>query len=85
MALIIFFCGLAMAGVGIGGYGVQVIRDVESILPDHEVVVEPSSESRDKLQELLSKRQALITQPSSPARDQALNEISHELRDLGRR
>jgi MFS family permease len=85
MALIIFFCGLAMAGVGIGGYGVQVIRDVESILPDHEVIVEPSSESRDKLQELLSKRQALITQPSSPERDQAINEISHELRDLGRR
>lgn len=85
MALIIFFCGLAMAGVGIGGYGVRVVRDVESILPDHEVIVGPSSESRDKLQELLAKRQALITQPSSPEWDQAIKEISHELRDLGRR
>ena len=85
MALIIFFCGLAMAGVGIGGYGVRVVRDAESILPDHEVIVRPSSESRDKLQELLSKRQALITQPSSPQRDQAIKEISQELRDLGRR
>ena len=85
MALIIFFCGLAMAGVGIGGYGVRVVRDAESILPDHEVNVGPSLESRDKLQELLSKRQALITQPSSPERDQAIKEISQELRDLGRR
>jgi hypothetical protein len=85
MALIMVFCGLAMAGVGIGGYGVRVVRDAESILPDHQVIVGPSADSRDKLQDLLSKRQALITQSSSPERDQALKDISQELRDLGRR
>jgi hypothetical protein len=85
MALIMVFCGLAMAGVGIGGYGVRVVRDAEEILPDHEVTVGPSAESQDKLQDLLAKRQDLITQPSSPERDQELKAISRELRDLGRR
>jgi len=85
MALIMVFCGLAMAGVGIGGYGVRVVRDTEILLPDHEVVVESSGEGRERLQELLARRQALITAPSSPERDQELKEVSQELRELGRR
>ncbi len=84
MALIMVFCGLAMAGVGVGGYGFRVIRDAESILPDHEVTVGPSSVSQEQLRDLLDKRQTLISQPSSPERDQELNEISRELRKLGR-
>jgi DHA3 family macrolide efflux protein-like MFS transporter len=85
MALIMVFCGLAMAGVGVGGYGFRVIRDVESILPDHEVTVGPNAVSQEQLRDLLDKRQTLISQPSSPERDQELNEISRELRELGRR
>jgi MFS family permease len=84
MALIMVFCGLAMAGVGVGGYGFRVIRDAESILPDHEVTVGPSAVSQEQLRDLLDKRQTLISQPSSPERDQELNEISRELRKLGR-
>jgi hypothetical protein len=85
MALIIVFCGLAMAGVGVGGYGVRVVRDVEVILPDHEVIVEPGGDLRQQLQDLLEKRQGLITAPVTAERDKALNDISHELRELGRR
>ena len=84
MALIMVFCGLAMAGVGIGGYGVQVVRDAEEILPDHEDTLGPTEESQQQLQDLLAKRQVLIAQPPSPEREQALNAISQALRDLGR-
>lgn len=85
MALIIVFSGLAMAGVGLGGYGVRVVRDVESILPDHEVVLDPGGDMRKQLQDLLEKRQTLITAPVTAELDKALNDISHELRELGRR
>jgi MFS family permease len=36
IALIIFFAGLGMTLVGLGGYGIHVIRDAEAILPDHD-------------------------------------------------
>jgi len=85
MALIIVFCGLAMAGVGVGGYGVRVVRDAELILPDHEVTVGPSTDDREQLQDLLAKRQSLITHPASPERDHELKEVSQQLRELGRR
>jgi len=85
MALIMVFCGLAMAGVGVGGYGVRVVRDVESILPDHEVTVGPGTDDREQLQDLLARRQTLITQPASPERDHELKEVSQQLRELGRR
>jgi hypothetical protein len=85
MALIIVFCGLAMAGVGVGGYSVRVVRDVESILPDHEVIVEAGPDLRQQLQDLMEKRQDLITQPVTIERDQEIKEISRELRELGRR
>jgi hypothetical protein len=85
MALIIVFSGLAMTGVGIGSYGVRVVRDVESILPDHEVVLDPGGDMRKQLQDLLEKRQTLITAPVTAELDKALNDISHELRELGRR
>jgi DHA3 family macrolide efflux protein-like MFS transporter len=40
MGLIMFFCGIAAALVGVGGYLVPAIRNVETILPDHEATVE---------------------------------------------
>jgi MFS family permease len=84
MALIMVFSGLAMAGVGMSGYGVRVVRDAESILPDHEVVVEPSGDLSEQLQGLLARRATLITAPASLERDQELKVISQELRKLGR-
>jgi MFS family permease len=42
MSLIIVFCGLAMSLVGLGGYGVRVVRQAETLLPDHDVIVEGS-------------------------------------------
>ena len=38
MGLIIVFCGLAIALVGLTGYFVESIRNAESILPDHDTL-----------------------------------------------
>jgi hypothetical protein len=40
MSLILVLSGLAAAGVGLAGYAVRLVRDAETILPDHTVVVE---------------------------------------------
>jgi hypothetical protein len=37
MALIMVFCGLGGALAGLSGYVVRAVRDVEVILPDHDV------------------------------------------------
>jgi hypothetical protein len=74
-----------MSAVGASGYGVRVIRDAESILPDHEVVVESGVDLRERLNDLLEKRQGLITAPVTAERDLELQEISRELRELGRK
>jgi MFS family permease len=85
MSLIIIVCGLAMSAVGASGYGVRVIRDAESILPDHEVVVESGVDLHERLNDLLEKRQGLITAPVTVERDLELKQISRELRELGRK
>lgn len=85
MALIMIFSGLAMTGVGISGYGVRIVRDAETILPDHEVIVEPGGDLREQLRALLARRQELVTAPVSAERERALKEISRELRELGQR
>jgi len=74
-----------MAGVGIGGYGVRIVRDAKSLLPDHEVTVGPGTDDREQLQDLLARRQTLITQPASPERDHELKEVSRQLLELGRK
>ncbi len=40
MALILVLCGLGAAAVGLAGYGVRIVRDVEDILPDHDALAE---------------------------------------------
>jgi MFS family permease len=45
IALIIFFAGLAIILVGLGGYAIRVIRDAEAILPDHDEP--PTTQSAD--------------------------------------
>ena len=36
MALIVIFSGLATTLVGLGGFAVRTVRDVEQIQPDHD-------------------------------------------------
>jgi len=45
MGLLLVFCGLAAATVGLGGYFVPAIRNAEDILPDHDTLksAEPAS------------------------------------------
>ena len=44
MGLLVFFCGIGAALVGLAGYFVRPIRDAETILPDHDQLkkVEPA-------------------------------------------
>lgn len=36
MSLIIFICGLLIIGVGLGAYQIRLVRQVETIIPDHD-------------------------------------------------
>jgi MFS family permease len=85
MSLIIVFCGLAMSLVGVGGYAIREVRQAETLLPDHDVIVDGSFDFPTRLQELLEARQRWITQPDSLERQRALKGISGQLRELGRR
>jgi MFS transporter, DHA3 family, macrolide efflux protein len=38
MSLLIFFCGIASALVGVAGYYFKVVRNAEDILPDHDTL-----------------------------------------------
>jgi DHA3 family macrolide efflux protein-like MFS transporter len=84
MALIFIFTGLAAAGVGLAGYLVPFIRDVESILPDHDIASPDPEKRQHRLQQLLETRQQLITAPRTLAGERALKRISQELRAIGR-
>ncbi len=44
MSLIFIFAGLLAMLVGIGGYFIPQIRDVETILPDHDSLPEASDQ-----------------------------------------
>jgi MFS family permease len=46
MALILIFAGIAMTFVGLAGYTVRAVRDVEAILPDHEVAAAATPDLR---------------------------------------
>jgi hypothetical protein len=81
MGLLMFFSGIGASFVGLSGYFIRPIRDVEDILPDH--TQDALAEKRQTLDELLESRQALLSQPRSSNRDQALKDISQQLRLLG--
>jgi len=83
MGLLIFFAGLSASLVGFSGYFVRPIRDAEDILPDFDVLELEPSEKQSRLQELLDARQTLVGQPASEERDQALKDVSQQLRSLG--
>lgn len=77
--------------VGLSGYAFPVVRNVEEDLPDHDVVDLPAAPAsppqkrlrEQRLNELLSRRQDLLSQPASPDRQQALKLVSRDLRALG--
>jgi len=84
MALIFILVGMAAAVVSFGSYLIPSIRNVEQILPDHDVGHEIPDERHTRLQALLETRLSLVLSPRSSDRDKALKKISHELRALGK-
>ena len=45
MALMLIVFGALGALVGVGGYFVRVVRDAETLLPDHDAAPAPESET----------------------------------------
>ena len=83
MGLMISFAGIGAAMVGFSGFFIRPVRDAEDILPDFDTLILDQSEKQLRLQELLDSRQALLSRAPTTDRDQALKEISRELRTLG--
>ncbi len=85
MALMLVAAGALGVLVGVGGYMFPTIRNVETLLPDHDEKPAPkiNPEKQQRLQELLDTRQALMSQSPTTDRDCALKDVSRELRALG--
>jgi hypothetical protein len=85
MALLFIIGGGLAAVVGISGYAFRVLREADTLLPDHDEL--PSAVPHDtrviRMRELLEARNHWITQPSTPERELALKDISNSLRKLG--
>ncbi len=85
MALLFIIGGGLAALVGIGGFAFRLLRDADTLLPDHDTL--PSASATDarltRMQELLEDRKHWITQPAGPEREQALKVIANSLRELG--
>ena len=86
MALLFVIGGSLAALVGIGSYAFRVLREVDTLLPDHDTLPDFSSPEVRlvRMQELLEERKHWVSQPESPERKQALKAISNSLRNLGR-
>jgi MFS family permease len=84
MALMFIISGTLGILVGMGGYSVPIIRNVEDILPDHDAIPSPPKALTNQLQKLIEDRQRIIEKPTSPERDLALRRISELMRELGR-
>jgi hypothetical protein len=85
MAMLFVIGGGIAALVGISGYVFRVLREADTLLPDHDTLpaVVPPDEKLIRMQELLEQRTRWVTQPLSPEREQALKTISNSLRQLG--
>ena len=85
MALLFIIGGGLAALIGISGYAFRVLREADTLLPDHDTL--PSATSPDerltRMQELLEQRNHWAAQPVTPEREQALKSISNSLRELG--
>jgi DHA3 family macrolide efflux protein-like MFS transporter len=85
MALLFIIGGGLTVLVGLSGYALRVLREVDTLLPDHDEL--PSAVPADarviRMQELLEARNHWVTQPHTPERELALKAISNSLRKLG--
>ncbi|MGE5123786.1 MAG: MFS transporter [Acidobacteriaceae bacterium] len=85
MALLFVLGGGLASLVGISGYAFRILRQAESLLPDHDTLPEVSSadERLIRLQQLIEERKSLAAQPDTPERRLALKAISNSMRQLG--
>jgi hypothetical protein len=85
MALLFIIGGGIAAMIGISGYVFRVLRDADTLLPDHDTLLSamPPDERLTRMQELLEQRNHWVAQPVTPEREQALKTISYSLRKLG--
>jgi len=90
MALMFIIGGGLAALVGISGYAFKLLREADTLLPDHDqlpAVVADKTEDVDermrRMQELLEDRRSWAVQPESPERELALRAIGNSLRKLG--
>ena len=87
MSLMFMFSGIGGFLIGLSGYAIPAVRDVEVILPDFDAL--PAAPNPEKLlrekqmQELLAARQRLLGLPDSQHRKNELRSISRNLRALG--
>ena len=74
MALLFVIGGAIAALIGITGYVFRALRDVDTLLPDHDTLpaVIPADERFTRMQELLEQRNHWVAQPATPEREQAL-------------
>jgi len=87
MALLFIIGGGLAALVGISGFAVRILRDADTLLPDHDTLPLASApnERLTRMQELLEARKHWATQPVTPERERALKAISNSLHQLGRK
>jgi MFS family permease len=85
MALLFVIGGSLAALVGLSGYVMRVLRDVDILLPDFDTLPPvPSPDERlSRMQDLLEDRKIWVAQPETPERELALKAISNSLRKLG--
>ncbi|HEX9090562.1 MAG TPA: MFS transporter [Anaerolineales bacterium] len=85
MALLFIIGGGLAALVGISGYAFRILREVDTLLPDHDTLPSaPGTEDRmGRVQDLIEERKNWINQPDSPQREQALEAIENSIRKLG--
>ncbi len=87
MALLFIIGGGLASLVGAGGFAIRILRDADSLLPDHDSLpsapVGAPGERLDRIQELLGAHQHWSAQPETAEREQALKSISDSLRELG--
>ncbi len=85
MALLFILGGGLAALVGIGGFTIRILREADTLLPDHDTL--PSAAAPDdrtvRLQELIEARKHWVTQPVSAERELALKAITNSLHKLG--
>ncbi len=83
MGLLFVAGGLAASLVALAGYFVSAVRDVDTLMPDHDTLAEAESERLTRLNSLLQEREQVLQAPEKDARRRALQRISRSLRELG--